>query len=117
MKINPESIEQIKVCEWIKQIHPDIPFLHLANERACSIQYGMLLKRMGVMKGASDIFIPKATKNFHGLFIELKVGSNRATPSQLEFIERMISEGYAGFVAYGADEAISIIKSIYDLAE
>lgn len=114
MKISGECLEQIKVHEFVKQC-TDLPFLHIANERSCSIQQGMILKRMGVRSGVSDIFIPRANKTLHGLWIELKFGKNKASPAQLTFINEMISEGYGAFVATGAEEAILIIKSFYSL--
>ena len=114
MKIGNEAIEQIKVIEWLKNC-TKLPYIHIANERKTSIQNGSLLRRMGVRKGCSDIFIPRAYGEFHGLFIELKAGKNKATPSQLEFLAEMIAEGYGGFVATGAEECILIIKTFYNL--
>lgn len=115
MEITPEQSAQIIVCDFSRS--HKLPFYHIANERKCSFAYGNLLKRMGVTKGISDIFMPRSNPNktFKGLFIELKAGKNKPTPSQIEFINNIISEGYAGHVAYGADEAIAIIKAFYDL--
>lgn len=112
--MKPEIIAQIQVAEYVKQC-TDLPFIHIANERSTSPQSGALLKRMGVYKGASDIFIPRANKSYHGLFIELKVGKNKASVDQINFIHRMIEEGYGGFVAYSSNEAILIIKQFYSL--
>ncbi len=112
--VKAESIEQIKVAEWIKQC-TNLPFMHIANERRTTPQHGAILKRMGVRAGVSDIFIPRANKTCHGLWIELKVGKNKPSPSQLEFINEMLTEGYGAFVAYGAEEAILIIKSFYNI--
>ncbi len=110
--MQPEQLEQIKVCEYVKQC-TDLPFIHIANERKISPQAGALLKRMGVVAGASDIFIPRATKHHHGLFIELKTLKGKPSLSQLEFLSRMESEGYFGIVCYGATEAIDTIKRFY----
>lgn len=109
-----EMIEQIKVAEFIRQ-KTDLPFMHIANERKTTGHHGELLRRMGVLPGVADIFIPRRTAIFAGLWIELKVGKNKLLPSQIKFIASMIEEGYAAHVAYGADEAIHIIKSIYHL--
>jgi hypothetical protein len=114
LKLGDECLEQIKVYEFVKQC-TDLPFLHIANERSCSIQQGMILKRMGVRAGVSDIFIPRANKTLHGLWIELKFGKNKLSSSQLKFINEMIAEGYGAFVAYGAEEAILVIKSFYNI--
>jgi hypothetical protein len=102
------------VREWVIQ-NTDLKFFHFANERQCSAQYGSLLKRMGVTAGVSDIFLPKGNDTFKGLWIELKVGKNKATPAQLDFINDMIAEGYSACVAYGAEEAILMIRQFYGL--
>jgi hypothetical protein len=114
LKLKPETIAQIQVREWVIQ-NTDLPFIHVANERLASPAMGSILKRMGVRSGVSDIFIPRANKTQHGLFIELKVGVNKPTPSQLQFINEMIAEGYGAFVAYGSEEAILIIKQFYQI--
>lgn len=109
-----EQIAQIQVREWVIQ-NTDLKFFHFANERVCTPQYGSLLKRMGVTPGVSDIFLPKGNPTFKGLWIELKVGKNKATPAQLDFINNMIEEGYQAMVAYGAEEAILMIRQFYGL--
>lgn len=112
--MQPEQIEQIKVCEFVKQC-TDLPFLHIPNERKCSPQYGARLKRMGVLSGASDIFIPRANGRFHGMFIELKTLKGKPSPAQIKFLEDMHTEGYFGMVCYGAEDAIETIKAFYNL--
>ena len=114
MPLGREQVEHIKVIEFLRQC-TDLPFLHIANERRTSAQAGALLKRMGVVSGIPDIFIPRATKKFHGVWIELKVGKNKLSSSQLDFINKMITEDYGAFVAYGSDECIEIIKKLYDI--
>ena len=76
---------------------------------------GAILKRMGVKPGVSDIFFPRSNHQFKGLWLELKVGKNKATEAQVKFIDEMIAEGYSGLVAYGFDEAILMIKSFYQI--
>ncbi len=112
--IGKEAVEQIKVREWVIQ-NTDLPFLHIANERQCSVQIGLMLKRMGVVRGVSDIFMPRGNGKKSGLWIELKTKTGRPSSAQLDFISKMIDENYAAFVAYGANEAILIIKAFYGL--
>lgn len=112
MPLGEEQIEQIKVYEFVKQ-NTDLPFIHIANERRTAPHKGLILKRMGVLAGTSDIFIPRATSRYHGVWIELKTKEGRASPQQLEFIQDMIKEGYYGQVCYGAEEAILLIKGLY----
>jgi hypothetical protein len=114
MKVGPEDIEQIKVCEFVKQC-TDLPFIHTANERRCSPQQGAFLKRKGVLAGVADIFIPRAHGKYHGLFIELKTLKGKPTPAQIKFLDNMNKEKYFALVCYGAEETIETIKTFYNL--
>ncbi len=109
-----ESIEQIKVINWIRQC-TNLPVMHIGNERKCSPQYGQMLKRLGTRAGVSDLFFPRSNGKQHGLFVEMKSKKGKPTKTQLEFINEMINENYGGVVAYSSDEAILIIKSFYSI--
>lgn len=112
--MKPEEIEQIKVVEFLRQC-TDLPFLHVANERRCSPQQGHRLKRLGVRKGVSDLFLPRKNAYASGLWIELKTENGRATPDQMNFLKEMRLEGYEAEVCYGANDAISQIKRFYSI--
>ena len=112
--MNDEQIEQIKVAEFVKQC-TDLPFIHVANERQTNPRHGAILKRMGVRAGVSDIFIPRANEFYHGLWIELKTLKGRPSESQRQFCREMQDEGYEATFAYGADDAIAIIREFYKL--
>ena len=112
--IKKEDIEQIKLVEWLKN-KTDLPFFSIANQRTCSSQYGSLLKRMGVRAGVSDLMIPRATKHYHGTFIELKTDSGRLADNQKKFIEDMLKEGYFAACCFGSNAAIHIIKTLYSI--
>ncbi len=114
MKLGAETIEQIKVVNWIRQC-TTLPVLHIAGERKCSPQYGAILKRMGTRAGVSDIFIPRAVDGYHGAWIELKTITGRATPAQIAFLEDMEKEGYHTAIAYGAEQCIAIIRDFYSI--
>lgn len=105
-----ERDEQIKLFNWMHQ-HPllkDLAF-SIPNEGKRSLVLGKLYKRMGLRSGTPDIFIPYPTKTYHGCFIELKYGRNKATPAQESFIKRLQAQGYAAEVIWGADDAIKFI--------
>ena len=95
MGLKPESVEQIKLFTWIRTI-PELASycFSIANERTTTPQQGFILKRMGLMPGVSDIFIGVSRETFHGMFLELKAGTNKPTKQQLEFMERMASQNY-----------------------
>jgi hypothetical protein len=108
-----ENSVQIAVIDWIKLQHPWLigHTIHIANQRKTSIAMHSLLKNMGLLKGASDLFIAWPTSKYYGLFIEIKTKRGRVTEKQKEFLERMTNVGYFAVVAYGCDEVIYFIKN------
>lgn len=66
------------------------------------------LKGMGVRAGYPDFLLDLARGGYHGLRIELKAKRPNDAPvtaSQLEWLERLSSAGYACMVARGSMEA------------
>ncbi len=114
MKIGPEACIQITVADFCAA--HQIPFYHIANERKSSIVYGKLLKRMGVVSGFSDCFLPRGNAQFKGLFLELKSGKNKPTENQRKFMALMEAEGYYATWCQGVDAAIAIIKQFYSIS-
>ena len=106
----PEEIEQCKLFDWIRTI-PELEgcAFHIANERKANPMRGLLLKRMGVLSGVSDIFIPIAKGAHHGLFIELKAGNNKTTLKQQAFLARMTLNGYLAVCCLGYEAARAVI--------
>lgn len=113
MRLNPEQIDHINVVNWFHYNFPELEpdFHHFANERRCSPQQGMLLKRMGVKRGVMDFFLAVPVSEKHGLWVELKVGRNKPTKEQVEFAERKKSRGYAAEFCFGQEEAKEAIMT------
>lgn len=107
-----ESNEQIAAMDWLRAQHPNIAeyTMHIGNERKASYYAGYIMKRMGVLKGASDLFMAWPSGGYHGLFIEVKSKIGRPSPMQKAFIERMRAVGYKAEFCYGADEVINTMK-------
>ncbi len=111
-RISPEASHQIMLFDWIRLQKHLAPYcFSIPNERKTSIQNGAHLKRMGLMPGASDIFVAIPTENYHGLFIEMKYGKNKPTANQLKFQENMRDRGYKTAICYGFDEAKKEIET------
>ena len=68
------------------------------------------LKAEGVKSGVSDIFLPVPTNEYHGLFLELKVGKNKPTEEQYDFMTAMNAVGYCAAWCIGWEAAVSIIE-------
>jgi hypothetical protein len=106
-----ESDEQIVVMDWLRLQYPEAAqnTMHIGNERKSSYYMGYIMKRMGVLKGASDLFMAEPRGAYHGLFIEMKSKTGKPTVEQLAFLKRMTDKGYCARLAYGSDEAIPLI--------
>jgi len=113
--MKPEEREQIALIEWA-HLHDDIwPYLiHVRNEGKRSVAEGAKAKRMGLMKGVSDLFLARPRWELEnnlkaGLWIELKSKKGRLTPSQNKFLDLMESTGYMASVAYSWTDAANAI--------
>lgn len=115
MGLGPETKEQIALFQWLR-FHPKLKHIafHVPNERKTSKISGFILKKMGVLAGVSDVFIPVARKGFHGLFIELKAGNRKMTIPQQDFLNNMIGEGYLAVCCHGWEAAKVIIENYMD---
>ena len=112
----PEQLEQVTLFDWIRTQKHLSPFaFHIANERKTSPMQGALLKRMGVRAGVSDCFIGIARTKYHGMFLELKDGKNKATVTQLEFQNDMRNQNYYCVVCRGFEEAKAAIEHYLNL--
>lgn len=110
-----ERIEQINFMNWVRENYPDIweDTYHFANERRCSVMEGRNLKKMGVKKGVSDIFVAVPYCGLSGLWIELKAEGGRLSEEQKEFITRMNSRGYLALAVWGADSAKAVFNAYF----
>ena len=107
-----ESNEQIAAMDWLRAQYPKIALhtLHIGNERKASYWAGYIMKQMGVLKGASDLFMAWPCGGYHGLFIEVKSKIGKPTVEQTAFLQRMKAVGYRAEICYGADEVINTMK-------
>lgn len=90
---------------------PDLALLHhIPNGGKRDIVTATHLKAQGVQAGVPDISLPVPRAGFHGLYIELKVGSNKPSSKQQNWIDRLRNQGYCVEVCYGWVEAAAVIK-------
>jgi len=113
-----ESAEQSIVVRWWQAQYPAL-WRHLqasqngavlsgnATQRAIQVNR---LKAAGMVVGQADLFLALPRKNSHGLYIEMKSETGKASKEQSEFLSDMSKQGYMTMIAYGADEAIAAIK-------
>lgn len=94
-KLYSPPVEQLK---WLHAIH---------NQGHGDKIRGGKARAEGVKAGVADIFLPVPAMEsefnayYHGLYIELKVGYNKADEKQLDFQTDMRNSGYAAEVCNG----------------
>lgn len=109
-----EQQEQINLIKWTQQpsirgVYPELALLfHIPNERPDKVQ-AAILKKMGVKRGAPDLFLPVPSREYHGLFIEMKALSGRTSDDQIWWIEHLKANGYACSVCYGWKQATEVL--------
>jgi len=111
MPLQPEQIDHINLVNWFNFQFPELEgdFHHFANERKCSPTHGRILKRMGVKKGVADFFLAFPLNENSGFWIELKIGNNKPTKEQTEFLARKAARGYAAVCVWGCEAAKEMI--------
>jgi hypothetical protein len=117
-----EDYLQIACMEYLRWKHPNTLVLHIPNGGFRNKIEAYKLKRMGVLAGAPDIFIPlekgKITSKddvyvteYNGFFCELKIKPRKPTKKQLEIHEKLRELGYYVCVCYSIDEFIKEVEN------
>jgi hypothetical protein len=86
-------------------------YIHPPNGGTRNVIEATKLKKMGVKSGVPDILIFNRKKSFAGLAIELKVGYNKPSENQLEFMKQLDAEGWMCVVSYSLEECIDLVDS------
>lgn len=116
-----EATEQVRVINWAKFYEKDFPELellhHIPNGGSRDRREAAHLKAQGVKAGVPDLFLPVPRKGKHGLYIEMKWGSNKTTEKQKWWIERLRQQGYLVEVCRGAEEAMELIACYMGISD
>ena len=84
-------------------------YFHSPNGGTRNVIEATKLKRMGVKSGVPDILIFNRKKDYSGLAIELKVGYNKPSENQLEFMKLLNEQGWMCVVSYSLEECIDLV--------
>lgn len=108
-----EGSEQEALFAWALYAAGAMPELglmfHVPNGGSRNRIEAAKLKRQGVRAGVPDICLPVARGGFHGLFVELKYGRNKATDRQTAWLDALRSQGYLAVECVGWDTAREVI--------
>lgn len=108
-----EAEEQEVLMRWAAYTSHQYPALkwlyHCPNGGTRNPAEAVHLKRMGVKPGVPDLFLPFPSSGYHGLYIEMK--SQRGTPTALqrEWVEYLLSVGYAAEICRGFEAAQNVL--------
>lgn len=129
---NPNESEHEAQCAaiewamWHENRYPGLRWLH-ANLNGAKLPYrktrsgkryspeAIKLKKEGLKNGVSDLFLPVPRNGYCGLWIEMKVGNNKPTEEQREFIADMNEQGFLAIVAWGSSYAIACIATYMNI--
>src|SRR5882757_7184189 len=95
--------------------YPELKWLfHIPNGGTRNVREAVELKAQGVKAGIPDLMLPvpiqtEWAKMYAGLFIELKVGKNKPSKEQWEWMAALESFGYYTKVCYSWEEARDIL--------
>ncbi len=67
------------------------------------------MKASGMKKGYPDLFLPVPRGKYHGLFIELKVGTNKPTKEQRIWLKTLNNQGYKAVCCVGVAATMGTI--------
>ena len=84
-------------------------FFAVPNGGLRNVRVAAQLKAEGVKAGVADLFICMPNANYHGLFIEVKVGRNVQQPSQKKFESIVRSHGYQYKIVKSMDELVALL--------
>ena len=124
MALTPEQKTQVAILEWLAIAYPlgrELA-IRIGNEGKRSIAGHVLAKKMGLNKGASDIFFPIPARGWFGCFMEVK--PDKWKPSgkkeklhvdeQLAFIHKMREQGYRAGLVVGVDAGILMLTDYFE---
>lgn len=114
-----EDQAQRAVFRWAKDaaiLWPELRYMyHTPNEGKRNPYTGQRLKAEGMRSGVPDICLPAPRGKYHGLYIEMKVGRNKPTPEQEDFLTYLAGAGYKSLACWGEKSTIRAIESYLKL--
>lgn len=102
---------QVACVNWFRLQFPRCLIWATPNGGLRAKKTASLLKAEGVVAGVPDIQIPEPRGEFHGLFVEMKYGRNKATDEQNSMMARLTANGYKCAVCYSKEQFITAVCS------
>lgn len=106
-----ESQLQKSCVRWFRKQYRRYVLFAIPNGGKRNVITATNLKKEGVVSGVGDLFLMTSNSKYHGLFIEMKVGYNKQTTNQLDFMETCIRERYGYIVCTSLDEFMTAVNT------
>lgn len=104
-----EARTQEAIVKYIKLAYPDALYCASAGGLRTSIKQAVMMKKTGYVKGTPDLAIYEPINKFHGLFLEVKTKTGRATKEQLRWRHELNLRNYFAEIVYGFEDAKKVI--------
>ena len=108
-KAGSESAHQQALMCWSALMRPQYHCLKwlysIPNGGTRDKREAARLKAEGVRSGVWDLHLMYPCNGFHGMYIEMKVGTNVLSPDQIDFGNDAIALGYCCAVCYTWEQA------------
>ena len=92
-KTRPEAdLVQKPLVQWARLM--GLLLISIPNGSKRSLALGKHEVAMGLLAGASDLFLAMPNRDYHGYWIELKVPGKHPTGNQYTFMEKVRNNGY-----------------------
>lgn len=110
-----EHDEQVRVIEWARWHEskwPELALLHAIPNAGAGAQRGQAgkMKAEGVKPGVPDLCLPVRRKGYSGVYIEMKRVGGKLSPEQFTWLAALADQGFHACTAYGADQAINVLR-------
>lgn len=93
------------------ELYGDLRWLHcIRNHGTDDIVKGSMANAEGRKAGVSDMSLPVKRGRYSGLYMELKVGENKLSEKQMEFIEFVKAQGFAAYEVRGWQQAVDCYR-------
>lgn len=115
---NDEHLIQVECVEWFRRAYPELllALFAIPNGGQRHPAVASKMKREGVLRGVSDLFLAVPVSTRHGLFLEAKKPKGRLSEHQRAFFQSVEARGYATAVFRSLSEFQRIIEHYLSLA-
>jgi hypothetical protein len=112
--LGKEDKLQNAVMSYISLQHPKVLTIHVPNEGRRTPFERFKFKYLGGKSGIPDVLCFENRGGFSGLAIELKVGYNKPTESQLECLKMLEDGNWSAHWCSSFDKAKEVIDNYFD---